>query len=89
MGEKHGVLRKEIESLFISETLLIGPDIKHSLCEERLFAIGTSKTQPRCIFVIFTFRIVEREILIRPISARYMHSKEIARYEETIAKNKK
>jgi uncharacterized DUF497 family protein len=30
----------------------------------------------------FTFRIREDEILIRPISARYMHEKEAKEYEE-------
>ncbi|NMG11314.1 hypothetical protein DP117_32385 [Brasilonema sp. UFV-L1] len=39
------------------------------------------------MFVAFTLRQKEEEILIRPISARYMHEKEVLRYEENLAKN--
>ena len=34
------------------------------------------------MLVAFAFRIREEEILIRPISARYMHEKEAKEYEE-------
>ena len=34
------------------------------------------------MLVAFTFRIREERILIRPISARYMHEKEAKKYEE-------
>ncbi len=35
----------------------------------------------RAIFVVFTFRVRAGKRLIRPLSARYMHSKEIESYE--------
>lgn len=41
----------------------------------------------RPIFVVFTFREIQEERLIRPISARYMHEKEVQKYEENFAKN--
>lgn len=42
-----------------------------------------SKTeQGRSVFLIFTIRKRGRKHYIRPISARYMHAKEIRHYEE-------
>jgi uncharacterized protein len=38
-------------------------------------------TERRSLFVAFTFRINAMGALIRPISARYMHGKEIEGYE--------
>jgi uncharacterized DUF497 family protein len=34
------------------------------------------------MFVVFTLRVKRGETLIRPISARYMHGKEIEGYEK-------
>ncbi|MEC4814366.1 MAG: BrnT family toxin, partial [Scytonema sp. PMC 1069.18] len=79
--QKHGVSIEEIETLFFNPKVAIAPDIKHSEAEERFLAIGVS-TSRRHIFVAFTFRKKQDEILIRPISARYMHEKEVQRYEE-------
>jgi uncharacterized protein len=74
--QKHGVSVSEIESLFYSEHR-IAPDIKHSsAAEPRLLAIGRS-VSGRALFVAFTTRIRGEQTLIRPISARYMHAKEI------------
>ncbi|MCA9499237.1 MAG: hypothetical protein MRJ63_10580 [Nitrospirales bacterium] len=50
-------------------------------------AIGRSKKK-KPMFVVFTLRVVEDEILIRPMSARYMHEKEATRDEEESAKIK-
>jgi uncharacterized DUF497 family protein len=36
----------------------------------------------RAIFVVFTLRRRGDDILIRPISARYMHDKEVKSYEK-------
>jgi uncharacterized DUF497 family protein len=60
----------------------IGNDIKHSQNEERLMAIG--KSENKFILIIFTRRTSTGKKLIRPISARAMHRKEITRYEEEI-----
>ena len=69
----------EIEALFRAEPgVYADPD--HSFAEQRLRAIGRT-TGGRFILVAFTFREVEGATLIRPISARYMHLREIQRYE--------
>jgi uncharacterized DUF497 family protein len=79
---------EEIEKLFTNSEILIAPDIKHSLEEVRYFAIGVS-TQQRHILVVFTFRDKEEGTFIRPISARYMHQKEIEKYEKEFPNNNK
>ena len=79
---KHGIEPHTIENL-IQGKVWIGHDLKHSQCEERFMAIG--KSENRFILVIFTIRIGGGKKLIRPISARSMHRKEIANYEEEIA----
>jgi uncharacterized protein len=33
------------------------------------------------MFVVFTIRVRDERVLIRPLSARYMHKKEIDGYE--------
>ncbi|WP_319941575.1 BrnT family toxin [Rhodopseudomonas palustris] len=52
---------------------------------ERFKAIGRTEAG-RMVFVVFTLRTLRERTLIRPISARYMHRKEIAAYEEEAAK---
>ena len=70
----------EIEGLF-SRSLLIIPDASHSRGEERLRAIGKT-ARGRSVFLVFTIRELAGKRLIRPVSARYMHRKEIKHYEE-------
>lgn len=77
---KHGVSTDEIEGLFLAG-LMIRPDIAHSNQEERFLAIGKSP-EGRWIFLAFTIRGAADEILIRPISARYMHRREVEHYEK-------
>jgi uncharacterized protein len=77
---QHGVSPAEIEALFDRPVLII-PDEAHSQGEERLRAIGKTAAG-RSVFLVFTIRERDGEHLIRPISARYMHRKEIADYEE-------
>ncbi len=78
---KHGLRLDMVEQFFRQESLFIMPDIKHSQSEKRYIAYGPSP-RGRPMLVAFTFRIREDEILIRPISARYMHKKEAREYEE-------
>ena len=78
--QKHGVSVAEVEGLF-SRTLLIIPDASHSHAEERRWAIGKT-AQGRSVFLVFTIRERARKRLIRPVSARYMHRKEVRHYEE-------
>lgn len=76
---KHGVSRAEIEQAFVN-----GPAIHahpgHSIDEQRLRAIGRND-EGRAIYVSFTIRHKRDGDYIRPVSARYMHGKEIERYE--------
>ena len=82
--QKHGVTIAEIEAVFHHQPM-VAPDIAHSKAEQRFIAIG-SGAGPRPLFVVFTFRAVNDEVLIRPISARYMHRKEIESHEKNIAR---
>lgn len=77
---KHGVPIDQIEDLF-SRSLMIFPDDAHSIAEERYRAVGRTSAG-RHVFIVFTIRTVRGERHIRPISARYMHAKEISYYEE-------
>jgi uncharacterized protein len=81
--QKHGVSIAEIESLFLGP-LAILPDPAHSSRETRLKAIGFTQAG-RAVFLVFTERRRGNRRLIRPISARYMHAKEIRAYEKAIA----
>ena len=76
---KHGVSVEEIEAVFRDGPDVM-PDLAHSGAETRFLAIG--KTNGRHVFVAFTLRKMDGETLIRPVSARYMHKKEIDHYEE-------
>jgi uncharacterized DUF497 family protein len=80
---KHGVSIAEIEALFMN-ALRIAPDPKHSDDEDRVIAVGRTN-EGRPVFVAFTIRTKNRR-LIRPVTARYMHAKEIAAYEKESAK---
>ena len=81
---KHGVTVVEIEGLFRGPVSVF-PDPAHSTTEERFKAIGRTEAG-RMVFVVLTLRTLRERTLIRPISARYMHRKEIAAYEEEAAK---
>ena len=78
--EKHGLSIAAIESLF-THPLAILPDAAHSQREKRFRAIGRTD-KGRAVFIVFTLRREGDELLIRPISARYMHKKEIETYEK-------
>lgn len=60
---------------------MILPDAGHSATEERLRAIGQTPTG-RYVFLGFTLRERDGQTFIRPISARYMHRKEIDAYQK-------
>ena len=78
--QKHGVSLETIESIF-NRGLTVFPDDAHSLAEQRFRGIGYSE-QGRALFLVFTIRRPRGEVLIRPISARFMHKKEIEYYEK-------
>ena len=77
---KHGVSPSEIEYLFTHDPM-VSPDPYPVNVEERWRAIGKNE-DGRHVFVVFMFRTVEDALCIRPISARYMHRKEIENYEQ-------
>jgi len=81
---KHGVSQTEIEEVFYRGPY-IAPDPRHSDFENRFHAVGQIQSG-RYIFVVFTFRVRLERQFIRPISARFMHAKEIAAYEKAISK---
>jgi len=78
--QKHGVSVAEIESLFRDQPL-VGPDVSHSISEQRFRAAGRT-AKGRALFVVFTWRTSASKLLLRPISARYMHRKEVEAYEK-------
>jgi len=77
--QRHGVTLEEIEALFRGRPF-VAPDLDHSAEEDRLIAIGRNGVG-RAMFVAFTIRVRNQERMIRPITARYMHAREIRRYE--------
>ena len=84
---KHGLTIEIIEDFFRSNFKILF-DPKHSNLEERYIAVGRSLSE-RPMFVGFAFRYKNAKLLIRPISARYMHEKEATRYEKATSKIEK
>jgi len=72
---------EEIEAVFTRPVLIL-PDRETASGERRLKAIGRTPAG-RYAFIVFTWR-TERagSALLRPISARYMHRREIESYEK-------
>jgi uncharacterized protein len=85
--EKHGVSLVDIEGIF-DRPVAVFPDLAHSRHEERFVAIGKNRAG-RSILLVFTLRKRNSEVFIRPISARYMHKKEVAHYEKEAARTQK
>jgi len=74
---KHGVSLSEIEQVLSGKPYVM-PDPFPD--EPRLRAIGKTYAG-RHVFVVFMQREMEDQIWLRPISARYMHQKEIKHFE--------
>ena len=74
---KHGVSRDEIEQVLLGEPAVMADPFPD---EPRMRVIGTIDVG-RYIFLVFMLRRVDDQIWLRPISARYMHLKEISHYE--------
>jgi uncharacterized DUF497 family protein len=81
--QKHGVSQAAIESVFRGSIAML-PDPLHSKSEERFKAIGKSDNG-RWIFLVFTLRARGGNRFVRPISARFMHKKEVEHYEKETA----
>ena len=69
---KHGVSITEIEFV-LSHDFAMAPDVAHSETECRFQAIGETEEKRSQ---------QEDDTFIRPISARYMHQKEVDHYEK-------
>jgi uncharacterized protein len=78
-NEQHEVSMAEAEQVFFNSPLLVLPDPKHSAAEPRFHALGRTNDGRR-LHISFTLR--ESGQLIRVISARDMHRKERASYEQ-------
>ena len=74
---KHGVSRDEIEQVLLG-TPSVMPDPHPD--EPRMRAIGKTAIG-RYVFLVFMPRKLNGQAVLRPISARYMHQKEIDHYE--------
>lgn len=74
---KHGVSREEIEQVLLGQPVVMSDPHTN---EPRMRAIGTTSAG-RFVFLVFILRKLDRKTMIRPISARYMHQKEIDHYE--------
>ena len=81
---KHGVSRAEIEAVTRAAELMVEDPFEG---EQRVRFIGQTDLG-RYMFVAATYRRRAGLLLIRPISARYMHQREIDDYrkaKETLA----
>ena len=81
---KHGLTIAEIEHVLAHSETYIVPTRKSSVYEPRFIAVGRTGGG-RYAFVAFTPREKDGQKIWRPISARYMHRKEIAKYEKEIS----
>jgi uncharacterized protein len=80
---KHGLSLDDVEYVLLHAETLIVPDERNSQFELRFIAIGRTKKN-RYAFVVFTPRERSGQKTMRPISARFMHRKEIKKYEKEI-----
>jgi hypothetical protein len=78
-NEQHEVSMAEAEQVFFNSPLLVLPDPKHSAAEPRFHALGRTNDGRR---LHISFALRESGQLIRVISARDMHRKERASYEQ-------
>ena len=78
-NEKHGVTMAEAEQVFFNAPLLLLEDFGHSQSELRLHALSQTD-EGRPLHITFTLRRLGQ--LIRVISARDMHRKERAIYDQ-------
>lgn len=78
-NDKHGVSMAEAEQVFFNAPLLLLEDAAHSQQELRIHALGKTD-EGRALHLTFTLR--QSNQLIRVISARDMHRKERAIYEQ-------
>jgi uncharacterized DUF497 family protein len=81
---RHKVTWLECEEAFFNQPLYVSPDPRHSLTEERFYALGSTHNE-RLLFVVFT----RRKSRIRIISARDMSKRERKAYIEKTQRDSK
>ncbi len=74
---KHGLTKQEIEEVMLGSPAVMPDPFAE---EPRMRAIGKTAAG-RYVFLVFMLRKDGSSLLLRPISARYMHTKEIKHYE--------
>lgn len=74
---KHGVSQEEIEQVLMGTPAVMSDPQSD---EPRMRAIGKTAAG-RYVFMVFMLRKINAKNTLRPISARYMHQKEIDHYE--------
>lgn len=82
---KHGVSKEDIEAVLRNARFVVDDPNP----TEKRFRTAGPAGEGRFVFVAFALRKRSGVDLIRPISARYMHAKEIASYEEEMARIEK
>lgn len=75
---KHGVSQEEIEEVFAGSPSVMADPFPG---EPRMRAIGRTRSG-RHVFLVFVIRESNGVCKLRPVSARYMHHKEILHYEQ-------
>lgn len=75
---KHGLSKEHVESVFRTDPFIVPSQITSD--ETRYAVIGPTESGRRA-FIAFTLRMHDGVVLIRPVSARYMHAKEIEFYD--------
>lgn len=74
---KHGVSREDIEYVLLGKPAVMADPHPE---EPRMRAIGKTAAG-RYVFLVFMLREIGGQTMLRPISARFMHQKEVAHYE--------
>jgi uncharacterized DUF497 family protein len=74
--QKHGLSMSDVDHVLMSTQNLLVRDVQNLLTEDRYIAIGKTRAG-RFSFVVFTLRVADDQ--------RFMHKKEIAKYEKEIA----
>ncbi|MDP9056146.1 MAG: BrnT family toxin [Pseudomonadota bacterium] len=74
---QHGLSRQEIEQVLLGEPAVMADPHRG---EPRMRAIGKTASG-RYVFLVFMMRRIDGHTKLRPISARYMHQKEVDHYE--------
>ena len=78
-NERHGVNQSEAEEVFFNQPLLLLEDSRHGGQGSRFHALGKTH-EGRTLHITFTLRA--DATLVRVISARDMHRKERAIYDQ-------